>query len=69
MSQQEVNAEGKPVVTGPVDGNAFAIIGAVTKALRRAGQADKIDEFVGRAKEGDYDNLLAVAQEYVEFDL
>jgi len=42
------------------DGNAFAILGTVIKALKRAGvPADAIDEFSSKAKSGDYDNLLA----------
>lgn len=59
----------KPIVKGPIDGNAYAIMGAVTKALRRAGLADKIDEYRTKAMSGDYDNLLAVSVEYVDFDL
>lgn len=59
----------KPVVKGPVDGNAFAVIGAARKALRRAGQGDKVEEMTKKATSGDYDHLLAVIQEYVEFDL
>lgn len=40
----------KPIVRGPVDGNAFA-------------------EFLRRAMEGDYNHLLRVAGDYVEFEL
>lgn len=49
------------------DGNAFAIMGKVTKALHMAG-ADKeyIDKYMTEAKSGDYDNLLRVSMEYVE---
>lgn len=59
----------KPIVKGPVDGNAFAIIGAVSKSLREAGQADKITEMRKRCMEGDYNHLLNIACEYVTFDL
>lgn len=48
------------------DGNAFAIMGAVTKALRRGGHEDLIDAYRKEAMSGDYDNLLAVTMEYVE---
>ena len=49
------------------DGNAFAIMGKVSKALRRAG-ADKeyIDQYHNEATSGDYDNLLMVTMEYVD---
>lgn len=59
----------KPVVKGPIDGNAFAIMGAVTKALKRAGLVDKVAEYRTKAMAGDYNNLLAVSMEYVDFDL
>ena len=49
------------------DGNAFAIIGRVTQAMRRAGvQQDQIDEYREEAMSGDYDNLLRVTMLYVE---
>jgi hypothetical protein len=59
----------KPIVNGPLDGNAFAILGAVRRALKQAGQADKVPEYLSRAMAGDYNNLLAVSMDYVEFDL
>jgi hypothetical protein len=60
----------KPVVKGPVDGNAHSIIAAAGKAMRREGiGADKISEMSGRALAGDYNNLLNVVQEYVELDI
>ena len=48
------------------DGNAFSIMGRVTKAMRRAGctQAE-IDEYIDASKAGDYDNLLRVAMDTV----
>lgn len=51
------------------DGNAFAIMGAVSKALRRAG-VDKleIDEYVKESMSGDYDNLLRTAMRWVSVD-
>ena len=59
----------KPVVKGPIDGNAFAVMGAVTKALKRAGLADKVAEYRAKAMASDYNNLLLVSLEYVDFDL
>jgi len=50
-----------------VNRNAFAIIGAVSKALLREG-ADKeyIEKYKREAQSGDYDNLLQVSLQYVE---
>lgn len=49
------------------DGNAFAIMGRVGKALRRAGYTqEEIDEYQNEATSGDYDNLLRVTMEYVD---
>lgn len=51
------------------DGNAFAIIGSVQKALRRAGvPGDEIAEFVAEAKSGDYDNVIQTAMRWVTVD-
>jgi hypothetical protein len=51
------------------DGNAFAIMGRVKKALMRAG-ADKeyIDKYLKEAISGDYDHLLVVSMEYVDVE-
>lgn len=46
--------------------NAFAIIGRVSKALRRAGFADEVGEFTAEATAGDYDDLLATCMRWVE---
>lgn len=48
------------------DGNAFAIMGSVKKALKSAG-ADKeyIDKYIIEATSGDYNHLLAVSMKYV----
>jgi len=59
----------KPIARGPVDGNAFAVLGAVKRALEKAGQGDKVQEYMAKATSGNYDNLLAVSMEYVDFDL
>lgn len=48
------------------DGNAFAIMGAVRRALSRASVgADEIAEYVKQSTSGDYDNLLRVAMSWV----
>lgn len=58
----------KPIVqlTGN-DGNAFAIIGSVSKALKKAKQHDKAAEFTKKAfVAGSYDALLCLAMEYAD---
>ncbi len=51
------------------DGNAFAVMGAVGKALRRGGvEKAEIDTFYAEAVSGDYDHLLQVCMEYVEVE-
>lgn len=65
--QRGTHMESKPTVEGPVDGNAFAIIGAVSKALRSAGQSAKIPGYLEKAQSGDYNHLLTISREYVNF--
>ena len=49
------------------DGNAFAIIGRVQGALRKAGySAGQRSAFVADAMTGDYDHLLAVVARWVD---
>ncbi len=49
------------------DGNVFAIIGAVTKALQGAGQADLAADFRDRAFSSlSYDEVLCLCMHYVE---
>ena len=50
------------------DGNAFAILGRASKALKRAGLVDVADEFMGEATSGDYNHLLETVLKYVETD-
>ena len=49
------------------DGNAFAILGRVRKAMRRAGISDdEITEFSHEAMSSDYDYLLQTVMRTVE---
>ena len=49
------------------DGNAFAIMAAVGRALRNAGATDaEISMYHQQSMSGDYDNLLRVASDWVE---
>jgi hypothetical protein len=48
------------------DGNAFAVIGTVRKALRRAGASQAVlDAFTEEATAGDYDHVLATVFDWV----
>lgn len=66
----ELSPVGKPkpkVTLVGEDGNAFAIMGRVQRALRRAGYTDEeIAQFSKAARSGDYDNLLRVAMDWVD---
>ena len=45
----------------------FAVIGRARKALRKAGQPDKADEFFNRAmKAASYDEVVQLAMTYCE---
>jgi hypothetical protein len=49
------------------DGNAFAILGRVTRALRRADVPKaECDAFLAEATGGDYDELLATCMRWVD---
>lgn len=48
------------------DGNAFMILGLVSKALKRNDVPKaEVDEFMAEAMGGDYDNLLQTAMKWV----
>ena len=48
------------------DGNAFAIMARVTKALRDAGATkEQLDEYYKESTSGDYDHLLRTACAWV----
>ena len=71
VQQPAILAEGEKVkpkvrLTGS-DGNAFAILGAVTGALKAAGYSkEEVSEFTKEAMSGDYDHLLATAMNWVD---
>lgn len=49
------------------DGNAFAVMGAVKSALKKAGASkEELDQYLSESMSGDYDNLLRVAMEWVK---
>ena len=50
-------------------GNAHAILGAVERSLQRAGASvEEIQGFNEDAKSSDYEHLLKVCEEWVDFD-
>ena len=66
MTQLTTPDREKPTVqlTGN-DGNAFAVMGAVTSALRKAGYTnEEVHEYQSQAMSGDYNNLLAVSMRW-----
>lgn len=51
------------------DGNAFAIMGAVKRALRRNGvSVEEIVQYSEESRAGDYDNLIQTAMKWVTVD-
>ncbi len=48
------------------DGNAFAVLGKVRRAMERAGHGDRVKEFFAEATSGDYDHLLGTAMKWVD---
>ncbi len=51
------------------DGNAFSILGRVTRELRRAGVSDQeVQAYTDEASSGDYDHLLRVTMHTVSIE-
>jgi hypothetical protein len=51
------------------DGNAFMILGKVTRAMKKAGvPQETIDAYKAEATSGDYDHLLQTTMDYVEVE-
>lgn len=51
-----------------VDGNAYAIMSAVQKTLKKAGMQDKVKVFLKEAMSGDYDHLWKTVHNYVDVE-
>lgn len=49
-----------------VDGNAYSIMGYTSKALKREGLGNLCDKMYDEATSGDYHNLIAVCDKYVQ---
>ncbi len=65
----ENEEDSKPILyREQVDGNAFAIIGAVQKVLNKNKERDKAEEFSQKAYESEsYDDLLQLTFQYVDW--
>ena len=50
------------------DRNAFAILGKVSKALKKAGLKELAEEYLEEAMKGNYDRLLQTTMNYVEIE-
>lgn len=63
----ELSYEKPEVQLTGTNGNAFAVLGKVTRAMRRAGaNEEELSEFKEEATSGSYDHLLQTAMSYVE---
>jgi len=52
-----------------IDGNAFSIMGATTKALSRAGiSKEEQNEYFAEATSGDYDHLISTTLKWVSVE-
>jgi hypothetical protein len=65
MEMPKTNVKVKLIGT---DGNAFALMGRVSRALRESGNGDLVKPFMDDAMSGDYDHLLQTCMEYVEVE-
>lgn len=51
------------------DGNAFFILGRMSKALKAGGATEEqVEQFQKEATDGDYDHLLRTCMEWVNVD-
>lgn len=50
------------------DGNAFAILGRVRRAISKSNHPELVEPFMQEATSGDYDNLLQTCMRYVTVD-
>jgi hypothetical protein len=52
-----------------IDGNAFSVMGAVTRAMKRAGVSkEERSQYLKEATAGDYNQLLMTTMEWVRVD-
>lgn len=69
MDDETIQETKYPNVTvdwSDIDGNAFVLMGSVSRAMRKAGIADsEIGEFRKEATAGDYDHLMQTCMAWV----
>jgi hypothetical protein len=65
MDPDEVRYPDVEVQLTGEDGNAFAVLGAVRKALVDAGHQDEVEAFFAEATSGDYQHLLGTCMRWV----
>lgn len=57
----------KPYDLVGVDGNAFAVMGYVSNAMRRSGyKKEEVDDYLADAQSSDYNHLLSVSVQMVD---
>lgn len=49
-----------------VDGNAFSLMGYTARALKKTGHEDLVAKMREEAMSGDYYNLIAVCDKYID---
>ena len=49
-----------------VDGNAFALMGYTSRALKETGHKDLTEQMYKEATAGDYNNLICVCDRYLD---
>ena len=49
-----------------VDGNAYSVMGYTARALKDTGHRDLVDKMYKEAMSGDYYNLIAVCDRYID---
>jgi hypothetical protein len=50
------------------DGNAFTVLGLVTKAMKKKGHGDRLEEFMAEATSGNYGHLLRTCMSWVNVE-
>lgn len=63
----DLNEEGVPMVKlVGTDGNVFSLMAKVSRAMKRSGLKDKVDDMVKDATSGDYNHALQVFMKYCD---
>ena len=68
MDCKEIEFKKPKVKLVGTDGNAYAILAKIRKALRECGQLDKVEKFTKEATSGDYDHLIQTCFKYANIE-